>query len=71
MGYLKLKYVKKYNSAILKMGQKLLKKVQKKVKNILDMKKSVYICSERLRGTDNHSIKFYLLNKNVLYDKKI
>ena len=32
MGYLKLKYVEKYNSAILKMGQKLLKKGEKKVK---------------------------------------
>ena len=63
--------LKKYNSAILKMGQKLLKKMQKKLKNILDVEKSVYICTERLRGIDNCSIKFYLPNKNVLYDKKI
>ena len=27
------------------------------MKNILDVEKSVYICSERLRGTDNYSIK--------------
>ena len=53
------------------MGQKLLKKMQKKLKNILDVEKSVYICTERLRGIDNCSIKFYLPNKNVLYDKKI
>ena len=42
------------------MGEKLLKKVkksekkvQKKLKNILDVEKSVYICTERLRGTQS------------------
>ena len=68
MGYLKLKYVEKYNSAILKMGEKLLKKRLKKIEKYFGYeKKCVYL----QRKIERRSIKFYLLNKNVLYDKKI
>ena len=36
----------------------------------MDVKKSVYICSERLRGTDNCSIKFYLPINITIMEKK-
>ena len=37
----------------LKWGKKSAKKIKKKLKNILDVEKSVYICTERLRGTQS------------------
>ena len=40
------------------------------MKNILDVEKSVYICTERLRGIDNCSIKFYLPINITIMEKK-
>ena len=35
-----------------------MKKIEKKCENILDVEKSVYICTERLRGIDSAQSNF-------------